>query len=218
MIISIEPIDSIVSIEPINSIKPIVSIGSIKPISSRPIGRVRFSGPLQADDKFCKNKVAVIKRAYFLTQRVYLCPQLEKIQINQVMSKTQAQPAFDTEAALAKAANMNIQELEDFVRKLNRVIFQKKSVDTTFRQRELLRLINQTVLPRENRALYLQLVQKLESDSITEAERAHFLRLTEEEETLRNERVKMLIELAHLKNIPLNQLMEEMGLQPVGHG
>ncbi len=134
------------------------------------------------------------------------------------MSKTQAQPAFDAEAILAKAATMNIQELEDFARKLNRVIFQKKSSDTTFRQREMLRLINQTALPREKRVLYLQLAQKLENDSITEPERQHFLQLTEEEETLRNERVKMLIELAQLRNISLNQLMEELGLQPVGHG
>lgn len=134
------------------------------------------------------------------------------------MSETQAQSAFDVEAILAKAASMNVQELEDFARKLNRVIFQKKSADTILRQKELLRLINQTALPREKRALYLQLVQKLENDSITEQERQHFLRLTEEEEALRNDRVKMLIELAHLKNIPLNQLLEELGLLPVGHG
>ena len=74
------------------------------------------------------------------------------------------------------------------------------------------------MLPREKRALYLQLAQKLENDSITEPERQHFLQLTEEEETLRNERVKMLIELAQLRSISLNQLMEELGLQPVGHG
>lgn len=119
---------------------------------------------------------------------------------------------------LATAASMNVQELEDFVQQLNRVIFQKKSSDTKYRQLELLRLINETALNPEKRVLYLELVQKLENDSISERERQHFLELTEEEETLRNERVKLLIELALIRNVPLNQVMEELGLQPVGHG
>ena len=134
------------------------------------------------------------------------------------MSKAQTQSVFDTKDALSKAADMGVQELEDFVRELNRVIFQKKTADNTFRQRELLRLINQTVLPQEKRLLYLQLVQKLEDDTISESEHRRFLALTEEEEALRNERVKLLIELAQLKNMPLNQLLLELGLQPVGHG
>lgn len=134
------------------------------------------------------------------------------------MSKAQAQSVFDTKDALSKAADMGVQELEDFVRELNRVIFQKKTEDKTLRQRELLRLINQTVLPEEKRLLYLQLVQKLEDDIISESEHQRFLALTEEEEALRNERVKLLIELAQLKNMPLNQLLLELGLQPVGHG
>lgn len=133
------------------------------------------------------------------------------------MSKAQTQSAFDTKDALSRASDLGVQELEDFVRDLNRVIFQKKAADKTFRQRELLRLINQTVLPKEKRALYTQLVQKLEGDTISESEHRHFLELTEEEEALRNERVKLLIELAQLKNIPLNQLLLELGLQPVGY-
>jgi len=85
-------------------------------------------------------------------------------------------------------------------------------------QRELLRRINQTVLPKEKRALYAQLVEKLENDTISESEHQRFLELTEEEEALRNERVKILLELAQLKNMPLNRLLQELGLQPVGHG
>lgn len=92
------------------------------------------------------------------------------------------------------------------------------ALDTEAMQRVLLRLINDTVLSPEKRALYLELVQKLEKDTISEQERQHFLELTEEEEDLRNERVKLLIELAQIRNVPLNQVMEELGLQPVGHG
>ncbi len=134
------------------------------------------------------------------------------------MSKAQTQPAFDAPTLLEQVADMDIQELEDFVRQLNRMIFQRKSADNEFRQRTLLRLINQTVLSREKRALYLRLVKKLEKDTLTESEHLQFIQLTEEEETLRNERVQMLVELSCLKNIPLNQLMQDMGLQPVGHG
>jgi hypothetical protein len=42
--------------------------------------------------------------------------------------------------------------------------------------------------------------------------------LVEEEETLRVERVKYLIELAQLRNITLPQLMEKLGLKKNKHG
>ncbi len=134
------------------------------------------------------------------------------------MSKVQIQAAVDTKVFLTGAAQMKISELEVFVRELNTVIFQKKVKDKTYRQQELLRLINQTVLPKEKREQYWELAEKLELDSISEKEHQIFLQLTEEEELLRNERVKMLLELSQLKNISLAQLMDEMGLKPMGHG
>ncbi len=130
----------------------------------------------------------------------------------------QIQPQLDTKAFLVGASGMDVQDLEAFVRELNGVIFQKKTSDKDYRQRELLRGINQAVLPQEKRSQYWKLAEKMEAETLSDAEQQTFLKLVEEEETLRNERVKMMLELAQLRNISLNQLMLEMGLQPIGHG
>ena len=133
------------------------------------------------------------------------------------MSKVQTQAALDTSVFLAGADNIKTDELETFVRELNSIIFRRKSKDTAYRQRELLRLINQTALPKDKRERYLELAEQLDAETIGEPERQEFLRLVAMEEELRNERVRLLLELSQLRQISLPQLMEEMGLTPPGH-
>lgn len=113
---------------------------------------------------------------------------------------------------------LKVTELEAFVRELNGLIFRKKTADSPYRQKELLRLINQTVLSSKKHERYMELSERLESETISETERQEFLQLAEEDATLRNQRVSMLIELAQLRNLSLSALMEEMGLTPPGRG
>jgi len=132
------------------------------------------------------------------------------------MSKVQAQTVIDTKVFLSIAERIKTDELEMFVRALNSIIASRKTKDASYRQRELLRLINQTALPKENWERYLELAEKLDSETISESERLEFLQLVAEEEALRNERVGLLIELSQLKGITLSALMEELGLYPPG--
>ena len=132
------------------------------------------------------------------------------------MSTVQTQAVLDTRVFLAGAENIKTDELETFVRELNGIIFRRKSSDTAYRQRELLRLINQTVLPKAQRERYMELAEQLDAETIGEPERQEFLQLVAMEEGLRNERVRLLIELSQLRHIPLSELMEEMGLNPPG--
>lgn len=132
------------------------------------------------------------------------------------MSTVQTQAVLDTSVFLAGADNIKTDELESFVRELNGIIFRRKSSDTAYRQRELLRLINQTVLPKAQRERYMELAEQLDTETISEPERQEFLQLVAVEEELRNERVRLLIELSQLRHIPLSELMEEMGLTPPG--
>ena len=133
------------------------------------------------------------------------------------MSKIQAQSVIDTKVFLSIAENIKTDELERFVRELNSIISNRKVNDAAYRQRELLRLINRTVLPKDKWERYLELVEKLDAESIDESERQEFLQLVAKEEELRNERVGLLIELSQLKGITLLALMEELGLYPPGH-
>ncbi len=135
------------------------------------------------------------------------------------MSKIQQiQSIPDIKALLAAATAMKIQELESLMRELNGVLHQKKSKDKTNREKELLRLINEAILDKEKRERYWQLALLLEEGTMTAAEHTEFMHLVGQEELLRNARVKLLIELAQLRNMALPQLMEEMGLNSANHG
>lgn len=128
------------------------------------------------------------------------------------MSKIQIETTIDTDSFVLGAANLQLSELEKLVRELDAVIVRKKNLDKDFKERELIRMINQTVLDADQRSRYLVLVDKLENGAISSAEHLEFLSLTEKDEKLRNERLSYLIELAQLNNLSLLELMERMGL------
>ena len=113
---------------------------------------------------------------------------------------------------------MKIQELETLMRELNGVLFRKKSKNKAYREKELLRLINEAVLEKEKRERYWQLAFLLEEGVMSDIEHAEFMDLVEQEESLRNTRAKLLIELSQLRGLPLIKLMEELGLNPLGRG
>lgn len=135
------------------------------------------------------------------------------------MSKTQPIHSMtDLKALLATATALKIQELETLMQELNGLLYRKKSKDKTYREKELLRLINEAILDKEKRSRYWQLAIQLEEGNLSVDEHSEFMQLVEQEELLRNTRVKLLIELAQLRNIPLPQLMEEMGLNTPPRG
>jgi hypothetical protein len=135
------------------------------------------------------------------------------------MSKAQPiHSQIDTRELLANAAKMGVQELEALMRELNNVLSRKKHKDKDHRERELLRLINETVLAKEKRERYWMLSLQLEEGSISAEEHRELMQLAGEEEWLRNKRVAYLVELSQLRNLSLSQVMEEMGLKPPGHG
>lgn len=135
------------------------------------------------------------------------------------MSKAQQITSMsDAKALLATATTMKIQELETLMRELNGVLFRKKSKNKAYREKELLRLINEAILEKEKRERYWQLSLLLEEGIMSDAEHAEFMDLVEKEESLRNQRVKLLIELSQLRSLPLDKLMEELGLNPLGRG
>jgi len=134
------------------------------------------------------------------------------------MSKIIIKSEIDAKSLLADIANLRIKELESFLRELSGIVTRKKAKDKKYQAAALLQKHNETVLNKIKRDRYAELYEKLELDTISAAERKEFLSLTKEEEKLRNERVKILIKLSQLKEMPLNQLLKELGLKPVGNG
>jgi hypothetical protein len=114
--------------------------------------------------------------------------------------------------------NKPVTELELYLREINALIRRKKTQDIDLRDRYLLEKINQTVLDKKKIERHHFLLEKLEDDSISEAEHEEFMNIATQEEKLRNRRVKYMIELAQLRAIPLTQLMVTLGLKPIQHG
>lgn len=135
------------------------------------------------------------------------------------MSKVhQIQAVADPKSLLVSASSLKIKELEALMSALNGVLYRKKSEDKAFREKELLRLINETVLTKEKRERYWELSILLEEGDMQEKLHQEFMELAKEEEVLRNTRAQLLIELSQLRNIPLPKLMEQMGLKPFNNG
>jgi hypothetical protein len=74
----------------------------------------------------------------------------------------------------------------------------------------LLDKINKTVLDKSKRERYQSLIYKLEFEKISEIEHNELLELIEQEEKIRVKRLKYLVELSQLRNIPLLQLIKNL--------
>ncbi len=124
---------------------------------------------------------------------------------------------MDAQTLLKDVAQMPLIEMERFVQAVNGLIVQKQATDKSYRERFLLRKINETALGLEKTLRYQLLVQKLEAETITDAEYVEFMELADKEEKIRYERLTYLVELAELKSITLAQIMEKMGLNRTIH-
>jgi hypothetical protein len=113
---------------------------------------------------------------------------------------------------LPTMAELPVTELEVYLIEISALIRRKQTTDSHVRERVLLDKITQTVLSKKKTQRYQELVYKLEFETMTDAEHAEFMRLANDEEKLRNQRVKCLIELAQLRAVSLPQLMKDLGL------
>ena len=113
---------------------------------------------------------------------------------------------------LPNMAELPVSELEVYLIEISALIRRKQTTDNKVQERVLLDKIAQTVLSRKKTQRYQELVEKLEFGPMTDAEHAEFMRLAAQEEKLRNQRVKCLIELAQLRAVSLPQLMKDLGL------
>lgn len=118
---------------------------------------------------------------------------------------------------LPNMTELPVAELEIYLIEINALIRRKQTTDSRVRERVLLDKITQTVLSKRKTGRYQELVEKLEFESVTDAEHAEFMSLANQEERLRNQRVKCLIELAQLRAISLPQLMKDLGLKTVAN-
>jgi hypothetical protein len=124
---------------------------------------------------------------------------------------------IDSQSLLRDVDRMPITEIEHFLKDINALLRRKRTQDKALRERQLLHKINRTILDDSKSNRYHILVEKLELGTMTDAEHTEFDILANQEEKLRNQRVKYMIELAQLRSVSLSQVMESLGLIPIAY-
>jgi hypothetical protein len=124
---------------------------------------------------------------------------------------------IDSQDLLRDAERMPVGELERFVKDVRAMLLRKKTQDKALRERQLLHKINRSILGANDAVRYHALVEKLELGAMTDSEHAELNLLGNQEEKLRNLRVKYMIELAQLRNQTLQEVMLSLGLVPINH-
>jgi len=123
---------------------------------------------------------------------------------------------IDTEQLLQAALQMPREELEQFVARLFALKTRQETPGLSERETELLMKINQS-LPSAMQERLNELIDKRQTGTISAKELRELKKLTDQIEAFDAERLKLLTELAHLRNIPLRKLIKQLGLKPVPH-
>ena len=116
------------------------------------------------------------------------------------------------------AARLELQELESLSKKIATLIFQKRGIpviDET--ELKLLQQINKEF--PANKWERLQFLDwKTEFSTLNIKEEAEALKLAEAYEDFSVERIKSLAQLATIRRIHIDELMEQLGLKPSARG
>lgn len=124
---------------------------------------------------------------------------------------------MDSQNLLRDIDKLPVPELEIFIEDIKALLLRKKTQDKALRERQLLHKINRAVLSAADRERYQVLMEKLESSTMTENEHTEFDTLANNEEKLRNQQVKLMVELAQLRAVSLSEVMVSLGLKPLAH-
>lgn len=118
-----------------------------------------------------------------------------------------------TEQLLKEIEQLPQPELEVFVDQVLKLRAQRQVPHLSASESELLLKINQSI-PEPLQQKFDQLVAKRQQLTITEAELAELIEITDRIEALNVERIQALAELARSRNQSLTQVMQNLGIQP----
>lgn len=123
---------------------------------------------------------------------------------------------IEPEQLLNAALKMPRPELERFVARLFALKAREETPSLSAAETRLLLKINQA-LTTPARLRLNELIEKRQANRINTAELEELIRLTDQAEEIGTERLQCLIELAALRNVTLDELMQQLGIKPVSH-
>ncbi|NKQ37457.1 MAG: STAS/SEC14 domain-containing protein [Chloroflexi bacterium] len=124
---------------------------------------------------------------------------------------------IELDKVLDGVAKLDTLELEQFLSQVSILLARRKAPSLPEREAELLQEINQS-LPTVYQQRYDELAAKLQANDITPEEYQELLQLIDQIELADAERVQCLIELAQLRNLSLDELMNQLNIHhPPAH-
>jgi hypothetical protein len=114
---------------------------------------------------------------------------------------------------LEAVKQLNSSELDEFTKQVVLLRAQRRTPHLSQRETELLQKIN-IGISSETLEPYRELKKKRDLEQLNQAEHEELLRLNNSIEKFNVERIGFLVELAQLRNQPLQLLMDELGIRP----
>ena len=117
---------------------------------------------------------------------------------------------------LKSVSNLETNEIVQFMQEISKIVAQRKAKSLSFRESDLLKKINESV-PTKLQLQYDTLAVKLNDETISEKEYQQLLKIIAKLEQAKAEKLESMIELAHLRNIPLKDLALQIQAQDILH-
>jgi preprotein translocase subunit SecA len=124
-----------------------------------------------------------------------------------------SQIKIELDQLLGGVAQLETTDLERFVEQVNILLAQRKVAKLSQPEAELLQQINQG-LAEDTQHRYDNLRAKLQAETITPHEHQELLALIDTVEQADADRLQHLIQLSQLRQVPLNDLMSQLGIYP----
>jgi len=132
------------------------------------------------------------------------------------MPTIQIEADLSPEQLLSAARQLPRREFDRFVERVLSLRAERAEPVLPAAESELLLKINHPV-PDDLLHRYDELIARRDTRTLTAEEHEELLRLTDQVELLEAERMRLLIELAQLRQITLDELMGQLGFQPLSY-
>jgi hypothetical protein len=130
------------------------------------------------------------------------------------MPTIQIEADLSSEQLLSAARQLPPHEFDRLFNQLTQLRAERVAPVLSAAESRLLRQIN-LPLPTEIQQRYDALLARRDAQLLTEAEHVELLQLTDQVESLEAERMGHLIELAQVRHVSLDELLVQLGLQPL---
>ncbi len=128
------------------------------------------------------------------------------------MSVIPVEVQMSSEQLLKAIEQMSEPDLEEFVTQVLLLKARRRNANLSTQESEWLLQINQAI-PPERQARFNELVAKRQAFTLTDAEHAELLQLTDQIEQRDAERIEALGKLAQLRGRSLPEIMKDLGIQ-----